>query len=264
MNKIRVRFLMFAVVVVTAIYSTVANTLGTLSQRELDLLVENEALRIIHGQDWISWVNYCKSRGATDDMFVEAFSKIAQRKMGAEQGSDEVYKCMKAVSAINEFSVAASNLTTVVQVAKNAKSPRVRSVAVKTYYKLTKGTNAYLDFAEGILLSGNLQPEVELWVMTGLWHDARDNQNKNGAWGRRVATLMRHYVAQDVRGLDSADQILKWTDATYATSQLRRNIRKRILAPEFRDVINKFRGRSDEGQRIQMLYSREESQEGMK
>lgn len=47
MNKIRVRFLMFAVVVVTAIYSTVANTLGTLSQRELDLLVENEALRII-------------------------------------------------------------------------------------------------------------------------------------------------------------------------------------------------------------------------
>ena len=34
MNKIRVRFLMFAVVVVTAIYSTVANTLGTLSQRE--------------------------------------------------------------------------------------------------------------------------------------------------------------------------------------------------------------------------------------
>ena len=30
----------------------------------------------VHGRDWTSWVDYCKGRGATDDMFVAAFSKL--------------------------------------------------------------------------------------------------------------------------------------------------------------------------------------------
>ena len=72
----------------------------------------------IHGSDWTSWVDYCKGRGATDDMFVAAFSKVARRTMGAEEETDDAYKCMKAMNVINEFNVAVSNLTTVVQVAR--------------------------------------------------------------------------------------------------------------------------------------------------
>ena len=72
----------------------------------------------IHGSDWTSWVDYCKGRGATDDMFVPAFSKVARRTMGAEEETDDAYKCMKAMNVINEFNVAVSNLTTVVQVAR--------------------------------------------------------------------------------------------------------------------------------------------------
>ena len=72
----------------------------------------------IHGSDWTSWVDYCKGRGATDDMFVAAFSKVARRTMGAEEETGDAYKCMKAMNVINEFNVAVSNLTTVVQVAR--------------------------------------------------------------------------------------------------------------------------------------------------
>ena len=38
--------------------------------------------------------------------------------MGAEEETDDAYKCMKAMNVINEFNVAVSNLTTVVQVAR--------------------------------------------------------------------------------------------------------------------------------------------------
>lgn len=259
-----IRMSLVAVVIMALFCSVAAEPLRKLTKQELDRLVETEALRLIHGHDWISWVDNCRKRGVADDMLVAAFSNAAQRKMDAEEGSDEAYKCMKALSAINEFSVAATNLTAVARIAGSARSPRIRSTAVKTYYRQTKGTDDFLDFAEGILLSTNLQPEVELWVMTGLWHDAQDRENQRGAWGNRVAMLMRKYVAKDVRGLDSADQILKWTDATYAVSPLRRSIRRRILAPEFRDVINNYKGRSDEGRRIQMEYCREEEEEAMK
>lgn len=264
MRNARMSFVLLVTVLFVGLCTAVAEPSKKLTQTELDRIVETEGMRFIHGYDWRSWVDNCKRRGATDDMFVAAFSKIAQRTMNAEDGSDDAYKCKKSISLINEFNTAASNLATVVQVVKQAKSSRVRSTAVSTYYKHTKGTEEYLGFAEDILLSESLQPEVEAWVMTGLWHDARGNQHKKGNWGKRVTTLMRQYVSQDVRGLDSADEILKWTDASYANSPLRRDIRRRILSPGYREAIDRYRGRSGEGQRIQMKYRREEEEENKK
>ena len=118
MKGVRISFLLSAMVLFTGLCSASAESLEKLNQTELDQLAESEGLRFIHGWDWTSWVDYCKGRGATDDMFVAAFSKVARRTMGAEEETDDAYKCMKAMNVINEFNVAVSNLTTVVQVAR--------------------------------------------------------------------------------------------------------------------------------------------------
>lgn len=261
MKNTRIGLVLLTMASIACLWSAVADPSDKLTQAELDRLAETEGLRFMHGYDWISWVDYCKGRGATDDMFVAAFSKVAERTMGAEYWTDDEYKCMKAISSIREFNVAASNLTTVVQLVKNAKSPRVRSAAASTYYKHTKGTDDYLDFAEDILLSTNLQSEVEAMVISGLWHDSRAKQSERGVWGKRVSKLMRDYVGRDVRDLDGADQILKWTDPSYESSPLRRSIRNRILAPEFKDVIDRHKGGIGAGERVQSKYRREEEEE---
>lgn len=237
---------------------------GVSLQAELDVSADKEGCGFIHADDWRSWVNHWKARGCTDEMFVSAFSKVCARTLDAEYLTAKEYKCLKAMSGIGEFKASVSNLTTVIQVVKNAKSPRLRSAAVHTFYGQTKGTDAFLDFAEDVLLSTNLQTEVEAFVMSGLWHDARENQHKKGSWPARAANLMRRYVERDVRGLDGADQILKWTDPAYADSPLRRDIRKRILAPEFKEVIDRYRGRADAGLLIQQQYRREEEEENSK
>ena len=80
----------------------------------------------VHGRDWTSWVDYCKGRGATDDMFVAAFSKVARRTMGAEEETDDAYKCMKAMNVINEFNVAVFNLEKAVAVTR---TPRAEPIS---------------------------------------------------------------------------------------------------------------------------------------
>ena len=143
MKNTRIGLVLLTMALIACLCPALADPSDKLTQEELDRLAETEGLRFMHGFDWRSWVNRCKERGATDDMFVAAFSKVAERTMGAEYWTDDECKCMNAVASIREFSVAASNLTTVVQLVKNAKSSRVRSAAVSTYYKHTKGTDDY-------------------------------------------------------------------------------------------------------------------------
>ena len=35
---------------------------GPLTQAELEAIAEREAFRFIHGEDWLSWVAYCRGR----------------------------------------------------------------------------------------------------------------------------------------------------------------------------------------------------------
>lgn len=230
-------------------------------QAQLDADADRIGCDFIHGHDWRAWVKKWRDRGCSDEMFALAFSKVAERTMGGEYWTADEDKCLHALSAIGEFDVAVSNLATVVRVLKNGRSHRVRRSATSTYYGETKGSDAFLNFAENVLLSTNLQSEVEAVVISGLWHDAREKQNERGLWGRRVSKLMRAYVEGDVRGLDGADQILKWTDPSYMSSPLRRSIRKRILAPGFKDVIDRHKGGIGVGERVQMKYRREEEEE---
>lgn len=230
-------------------------------QEQLSADADRIGCDFIHGHDWRAWVEKWRNRGCSDEMFVSAFSKVVEQTMGAEYWTADEDKCMQALSSIGEFSVAASNLAVVVQVVKNGKSHRVRRSATATYYNETKGSDAFLDFAEDVLLSTNLQSEVESVVISGLWHDAREKQKKSGLWGSRVSKLMRNYVERDVRGLDGADQILRWTDPNYASSPLRRSIRRRILAPGFKDVIDRHKGGIGAGERVQMKYRLEEEAE---
>lgn len=234
----------------------------SLLQKQLDVDADRIGCDFIHGDDWREWVKEWRGRGCSDEMFVVAYSKVAERTMGAEYWTANEYKCLQALSSIMEFNVPSSNLTTVVSIVTNGKSHRVRRSAASTYYDKTKGSDTFIDFAEEVLLSTNLQSEVEAEVISGLWHDARERQRERGLWGKRVSKLMRDYVERDVRGLDGADQILKWTDPSYASSSLRRSIRKRILAPEFKEVIDRHKGGIGVGDRVQAKYRREEEAEG--
>lgn len=234
----------------------------SLLQKQLDVDADRIGCDFIHGDDWREWVKEWRGRGCSDEMFVSAFSRVAERTMGAEYWTANEYKCLKALSSIGEFKIPVSNLTTVVRIVKKGKSHRVRRSAASTYYDETKGSDIFLDFAEDILLSTNLQPEVEAVVMSGLWHDARERQRVRGNWESRVSKLMRNYVEMNVRGLDGADQILMWIDPDYANSSLRKSIRKRILAPEFKDVIDRYKGGIGVGDRVQEKYRREEEAEG--
>lgn len=226
-------------------------------QEQLSAEADRVGCDFIHGYDWRAWVDKWRNRGCSDEMFVSAFSRVAERTMDAEYWTADENKCMQALSSIGEFNVAASNLATVVRVVKNGKSHRVRRSATSVYYNTTKGSDIFLDFSEDVLLSTNLQSEVEAVVISGLWHDARAKQKERGKWGDRVSKLMRNYVERDVRGLDGADQILKWTDPGYASSPLRRSIRKRILAPGFKEVIERHKGGIGAGERVQKKYRRE-------
>lgn len=76
---------------------------GPLTQAELETIAEREAFRFIHGEDWLSWVAYCRGRGATDEMLVAAFSEIARRTSGAADGTAEAERCRRAVSLIPTF-----------------------------------------------------------------------------------------------------------------------------------------------------------------
>ena len=215
---------------------------GPLTQAELEAIAEREAFRFIHGEDWLSWVAYCRGRGATDEMLVAAFSEISRRTSGAADGTAEAERCRRAVSLIPTFGPTRPQLAGIAFVAENAASDAARREAVWAYYSCTGGGEAFLDFAERILSATNLMEGAESQVMSCLYTEASAKRHEKGSWKFRVSSLVRTYLKKDVRCLDDADQILKWCDATYLTSPLRAVIRSRILAPEYQAILRRRKG----------------------
>ena len=258
MMKLKVMFMFLVIAFAVRGLPSVARPEFALTQDELESLTMSEGLRVIHGCDWMSWVKSCRNRGVTDDMFTAVLSKIACQTMDAEEGSEDDYKCKKALSAMAEFAVSNGQLTNVLHISRNSNSRSIRAAAAFTYYRLTKGTDAFLAFSETMLLATNVYEEVECEIMSGLYNDAKVKHHENGGWKNRAVRLMHIYLKKDARALSDADQILKWCDVDYVNSSLRKEVVKRILAPEHATFLQKHKGRY--GQELLKQYHKENKQ----
>lgn len=215
---------------------------GPLTQDEFDAIVEKEGFKFIHGDDWLAWIRHFRSRGVSDDMFITAFSKIARRTVDAADGTADAEKCMLSMASIPSFEPTLMQLTNVAFIAENAASDKARREAVWTYYGSTKGSEAFLDFAEKALSATNLQIRAEGELMSCLYNDAQAKRGKQGGWHLKMSRLMHRYVEKDVCGLIDADQILQWCEPEYLKTPLHRELRRRMLKPEYQSFIEKERG----------------------
>lgn len=216
---------------------------GPLTQAELEAIAEREAFRFIHGEDWLSWVAYCRGRGATDEMLVAAFSEISRRTSGAADGTAEAERCCRAVSLIPSFGPTRPQLAGIAFVAENAASDAARREAVWAYYSCTGGGEAFLDFAERILGATNLMEGAERKLFSCLYRDAKAKRLGSGQWHRRMSRLMRHYAEKDgAHCLLDADLILQWCEPGYGKTGFHRRLRGLLLKPQYRAFLERSRG----------------------
>lgn len=225
--------LLLATVILAGVRPAGADTaVNRLTQPELNSLVERDGLKFIHRDDLISWIASCKDLGATDAMFAAAYSELALQNMNADEATEAAEKCRKALSLIPSFMPDATQLSNVVYIAENALSDKVRREAVWTYYSRTRGTDAFLDFAEKILFSKSLKVMTENKIVSCLYDDALLRKNEKSPWTRRVSQIMYRYAQTECKNLDAADELLTWCDSTYEGSALRLSVVRRILDPK--------------------------------
>lgn len=232
MKSMEMLFWLLTTIILAVFRPARADTIVKLTQAELNSLVAREGLKFIHRDDLISWVDSCKNRGATDGMFVAAYSELALQNMNADEMSENAEKCRKALALIPSFTPDVTQLSNVVYIAENALSDKVRREAVWTYYSRTKGTDAFLDFTEKILFSKNLKVMAENKIVSCLYDDALLKKNEKSPWTRRVSLIMHRYAQTECKNLDAADELLIWFDSTYEGSSLRLSVVRRILDPK--------------------------------
>lgn len=233
-----------------------------LTQGEFVAIMEKEAFRFVHSEDWLSWIRYIKNKGVSEEMIINAYSEIAKRNIHAPDGTDDAEKCRKSINAIHSLAPTMLQLSNVVYVAEHAASVSARREAIWAYYTRTKGTELFLDFADRALTSTNLLQGAESKLMSCLCEDAEAKRAGNSSWHRKISRMMRRYVANDASEILCADQILMIVDADYVYSPLHRNVRTRILKPEYKNFIEKKRG----GFAVEVIkrYQQEEQKEKAK
>lgn len=232
MKSLGIISILSATIILAGFRPARADAVAKLTQTELNSLVERDGLKFIHRDDYVSWIDSCKNRGATDGMFVAAYTELALRNMNADETSENAEKCRKALALIPSFTPDVTQLSNVVYIAENALSDKVRREAVWTYYSRTKGTDAFLDFTEKVLFSKNLKVMAENKIVSCLYDDALLKKNEKSPWIHRVSQIMRRYAQTECKNLDAADEMLTWCDSTYEGSALRLSVVRRILDPK--------------------------------
>ena len=199
-----------------------------LKQDQFDVIVERTMFRFIHGDDWREAVEHWKERGATDEMFAEAYAKIAKRNMNASVGTEASYKCLWSLTNGLGVHARPEQLTNLVFIVEHSKQDHIRGCAVYAYHERTAGTKRYVDFAERMLNATNLTALVGERVFVGLDLDVRKMKD-DGDLKQRAVSLARSAIERENAALVSADAFLEDHDRTYRGSRLQAKAIRSVL-----------------------------------
>lgn len=202
------------------------------TQAEVDAMVDREMFKFIHHHDWAGAIQHWKSKGVTDEMFAEAYAKIAIRTMNAPQGSSDHYKCLLSLGDGLRVHATEGQLTNIVYVAEHSTNSMVRWTAVNTFHLRKAKTPEYLDFAEHLLADKNLNRKVCSVLFVGLELDYDAMPVEATKSRERIARISREHILNNGKAMDAADLILMKHDSNYAKTPLHRQVIKMMLDPK--------------------------------
>lgn len=201
---------------------------NSLPQEEFDVIVDREMFKFRHHDDWFAAIDYWKTQGATDEMFAEAYAKIARRTMNAPEGSRDAYKCHTSIIDGLRIHATDAQLTNLVFLARHAPLEPARS-AVRSFHARKKGTPEYLDFAEGMLNATNRPDRVIADVLVTLDNDESYRSSNDVHVRERIANMARKGMKESGPCILTADRLLVRYDSSYRNSPTRKSLVRRIL-----------------------------------
>lgn len=201
------------------------------TQEEVDVLVEQKMFRFIHHDDWTGAIRAWKKRGVTDEMFAEAYIKIAKRYMDAPEGTEESRKGRSAImDGIRTFA-SREQLTNLVYIVENTRQDFIRQDAVSAYYRRNEGSQEFLDLAEKVLARKDLSLQVVEQVFLGLELDVVYSKSVSPAYRKRALAIARGQIEKAGVPVVAADGLLSRSDPDYPGSPLQKKAIKQILDP---------------------------------
>lgn len=91
----------------------------TMTQEEVDAVVDRKILRYVHPDVAKGAVRHLESKGATRQMLAEAFAKVLRRDMNADSDEDAFFKANAAIYWLSQYAKE-SDITNFVEVAREA------------------------------------------------------------------------------------------------------------------------------------------------
>jgi len=174
-------------------------------------------------------VDYWKRRGATDEMFAEAYAKIARRTMNAPEGTEDSFKCHRALCDGLRVHANERQLTNLTYVAEHSTNDVVRDAAIWSFHERKACTMDYLDFAQKLLASTNMSQRVGSSIFSCMGLDMRKGNDCPAKYRTVVVNVARGHIARGGVAVLSADALLLRNDPDYGSSVLHSKAIRDIL-----------------------------------
>ena len=200
-----------------------------MTQAELDVYVDREMFKFIHGEDYRSAIEWLKAKGATDEMLGRAYAKVARQNL--DSSVQRGRKCHRAIEGVANFCNGEERLTNLLYFAEHVKVDNVRAHAIWLLSRKTTPVN-FTAFAERVVASTNLGFHAAGALMSGLSESYAKIEPQNMVWKRRIIQTLRRHLEVGGKGSAIADHALVRHDKTYAKSEFRRKMAERLLDPQ--------------------------------
>ena len=200
-----------------------------MTQAELDVYVDREMFKFIHGEDYRSAIEWLKAKGATDEMLGKAYAKVARQNL--DSSVQRGRKCYRAIEGVANFCTGDERLTNLLYFAEHVKVDNVRAHAIWLLARKTTPVN-FTAFAERVVASTNLGFRAGAALMSGLSEAYANIDQKNLVWKRRILQALRRHLEVGGKGSVIADRALTDYDEEYRVSEFRKQVAERILNPK--------------------------------
>jgi len=217
-----------AVILIAAVAALAMVADKPLTQEEFDVIVEREMFKFRHHDDWVAEVDYWKRRGATDEMFAEAYAKIARRTMDIPQ--DDENKCCRSICCVARFSSQEHVLTNLMFIAENSKIDAVRERAIWAWHSKVP-SERFLNFAERMVVTTNLGYRAAAELMSCLYEDCKTIGKRDVQLRDHMLRSVKRHLEVGGKGSVVADQVLLRCDEQYENSDFRKQVARMMLDP---------------------------------
>lgn len=207
-----------------------------ITQAEVDLAVTNEILRCIHDDDAEMAENVIRSKGATDSMLAQAYSRVMHKNKNAPVASEAAAYFQSATYGFSK-TANENQLTNLLNVAETSTIGTHAVSAILAFHARKPASRFFVTWGTNMLHAASTSPKVKTAIWECFTKEMQMQAQPSDA-RRCIMDCARDSLDDDPSSAFYADRILEQNDPRYKQSESRRRMAAKMGAKTAAEGLN--------------------------